>query len=120
MLATAIDQIEYITDLLDLEQIQKRISAYIQARNDKRVPVISAGIKEVAALVLYHAFINGELARPMAYELCGMPNRSARRLLAQLKDEGLLGETSPRSPLRWMIPEHAEPWYFPQLVPGQP
>lgn len=119
MLVTAIDQIEYISRLLELGQLQKRISAYIQARNDNRVPAISGGIKEVAALVLYHAFINGELERPMAYELSGMPDRSARRLFAQLKDEGLLTETSPRSPLRWAIPEHAEPWYFPQLVPGQ-
>lgn len=118
MLITAIDQIEYMSGLLELGQLQKRISAYIQARNDNRVPAISGGIKEVAALVLYHAFINGELERPMAYELSGMPDRSARRLFAQLKDEGLLTETSPRSPLRWAIPEHAEPWYFPQLVPG--
>ncbi len=119
MFKTAIDQVEYITGLLELGQMQKRISAYIQARNDDRVPTISAGIKEVAALVLYHSYVNGELERPRAYELCGMPERSARRLLAQLKDEGLLSETSPRAPLRWAIPEHAEPWYFPQLVPGQ-
>ena len=118
MLVIAIDQIEYISGLLELGQLQKRISAYIQARNDNRVPAISGGIKEVAALVLYHAFTKGELERPMAYELSGMPDRSARRLFAQLKDEGLLTEISPRAPLRWAIPEHAEPWYFPQLVPG--
>ena len=119
MLVAAIDQVKYITGLLELGQMQKRTSRYIQARNDYRVPVISAEIKEVASLVLYHAFINGELERQMAYELCGMPDRSARRLLAQLKDEGLLTETSSRSPFKWAIPEHAEPWYFPQLVPGQ-
>ena len=119
MLAAAIDQIEYATRLLELGQIQKRISRYIQARNDNRVPAISAGIKEAASLVLYQAFIHGELERHMAYELCGMPDRSARRLLAQLKEEGLLTETSSRAPLRWSIPEHAEPWYFPELVPGQ-
>jgi hypothetical protein len=46
------------------------------------------------------------------------PQRTARRLLGQLKSEGLLSDTSSRSPLRWEIPEHAEPWYFPELVPG--
>ena len=94
MLGTTIDQVEYITGLLELGQMQKRIAKYIQARNDNRVPAISAEIKEVASLVLYHAFINGELERRMAYELCGMPARSARRLLSQLKEEGLLTETS--------------------------
>jgi hypothetical protein len=30
---------------------------------------------------------------------------------------GLLSETSSRSPLKWEIPGHAEPFYFPQLAP---
>jgi len=118
MLKTAIDQIEYINGLLSLDKMQKRIASYIQARNDDRVPGISGGINSVASLILYHAFINGELERSMAYDLCSMPERSARRLIMQLKSEGLLTETSSRSPLRWEIPEHAEPWYFPDLVPG--
>jgi hypothetical protein len=46
-----------------------------------------------------------------------MPDRSARRLLSQLKADGLLSETSSKSPLRWEIPEHAEAWYFPELAP---
>ena len=118
MLKTAIDQIEYIYGLLSLEKMKKRITSYIQARNDDRVPGISGGINSVASLILYHAFITGELERSMAYDLCSMPDRSARRLIMQLEDEGLLTEPSSRSPLRWQIPEHAEPWYFPDLVPG--
>jgi len=118
MLRTALDQIDYISALLRLEKMQTRIRTYIQARNDDRVPGVSGKINEVAALILYHAFVNGELERTMAYELCAMPGRSARRLIQQLKDEGLLTEISSRSPLRWAIPEHAEPWYFSELVPG--
>jgi hypothetical protein len=68
--------------------------------------------------VLFTAFIHGELDRAQALELCAAPERTARRLLGQLKSEGLLSDTSSRSPLRWEIPEHAEPWYFPELVPG--
>lgn len=117
MLRTALDQIEYISALLRLDKMQTRIKSYIQARNDDRVPGISGKLNEVSALILYHAFINGELERAMAYELCAMPDRSARRVIQQLKDDGLLTETSSRSPLRWAIPEHAEPWYFPELVP---
>jgi len=67
--------------------------------------------------LIFSAFIFGDLKRSEAIELCGMPERSARRLLSQLKAEGLLSETSSRSPLRWEIPEHAEAWYFPNLAP---
>ena len=61
--------------------------------------------------------MQGEIERAQALELCALPERSARRLLSQLKKEGLLSETSSRSPLRWEIPEHAEAWYFPELAP---
>jgi len=117
MLNTASDQVNYIDELLVLDYMQQRIHHYIQARNDGRVLGLGA-IKEVAGLVLYNAFINGKLNRALALELCAMPERSARRLLAQMKEEGLLSEESSRSSLSWEIPQHAEPWYFPQLSPG--
>ncbi len=117
MLDTAIDQVSYISDLLNLAQLRKRIDSYVQARNDFRVLGVNRELKSAASLVLYSAFIQGELTRSQAIELCAMPERSARRLLSQLKKEGLLSETSSKSPLRWEIPEHAEPWYFPDLAP---
>lgn len=116
MLDTALDQVDYIAKLLNLESMQQRIRSYIQARNDGRIQGMGK-IKDIAALLLYNAFVAGSLKRATAIELTGMSERSARRLIAQLKQEGLLADTSSRSPLYWQIPEHAEPWYFPQLAP---
>lgn len=116
MLNTAIDQVTEVSDLLDLTQIRKRIDAYVVARNENRVAGFSESLKSNASLILYSAFQQGEIERAHALELCSMPDRSARRLLSQLKNDGLLSETSNKSPLRWEIPEHAEPWYFPGLT----
>lgn len=116
MLDTALDQVAYMSGLLDLSALRQRIDSYVQARNDRRVPGMSEPLKGNAALVLYTAFVHGELERAQALELCAMPDRSARRLLSQLKNEGLLSEGSSKSPLRWEIPEHVEAWYFPQLT----
>lgn len=117
MLDSAIDQVTYISDLLELTKIRQRIESYVTARNDDRVAGISGQLKSTASLILFTAFQQGEIERAQALELCAMPDRSARRLLSQLKSEGLLSETSSKSPLRWEIPEHAEPWYFPHLNP---
>lgn len=116
MLNTAIDQVTYISELLDLVQMRKRIDSYIAARSDGRVMGISESLKNSASLILFSAFQQGEIERSHALELCAMPDRSARRLLSQLKSDGLLSETSSKSPLRWEIPEHAEPWYFPGVT----
>lgn len=117
MLETALDQVQYIQSLLKLDGLYGRIEKYIQARNDGRVLEMGA-IKPVAAPILYNAFLQGKLKRSLAIELCAMPERSARRVLRQLIDEGLLSETSSRSDLAWEIPDHVEPWYFPELAPG--
>lgn len=117
MLDAAIDQVTYISDLLELSKMRQRIESYIAARNDDRVAGICGQLKSTASLILFTAFQQGEIERAQALELCVMPDRSARRLLSQLKSEGLLSETSSKSPLRWEIPEHAEPWYFPNLNP---
>lgn len=118
VLDTALDQANYMSDLLALEKLRERIDRYVVARNDKRVPGVDAELKSTAGLVLFNAFIQGSLDRKQAIALTGMHERSARRLLNQMKQDGLLSETSTRSPLKWEIPEHAEPWYFPQLAPG--
>jgi Fic family protein len=117
MLDSAIDQVTYIRYLLELGKMRQRIESYVTARNDDRVAGISGQLKSTASLILFTAFQQGEIERAQALELCAMPDRSARRLLSQLKSEGLLSETSSKSPLRWEIPEHAESWYFPNLNP---
>ena len=117
MMDNAIDQVRYISELLDLSSMRQRIDSYVRARNDSRVVGVSGSLKSIASLILFTAYQQGEIDRSQALELCAMPERSARRLLSQLKSEGLLSETSSKSPLRWEIPEHVEPWYFPNLTP---
>ena len=116
MLDMALDQVGYMEGLLQLKTMKKRITSYVQARNDHRVQNYGE-INPIAAQVLYHAFVEGSIGRGQATTLTNMPERSGRRVITQLREEGLLGEVSPKSELTWEIPEHAEPWYFPQLTP---
>ncbi len=99
--------------------MQKRIRSYVQARNEGRISGVDGALKPEASQILFQAFIQGAIERSTALEMTGASeSRTARRLIKQLKDDGLLSETSSRSPLKWEIPEHAEPYYFPQLAPG--
>lgn len=121
LLDTALDQMAYIEDLLSLSQMRERIDGYVAARRDQRaardLPSFNEREAKAAGRLLMAAFSEGLLPRTLALSLCDMPERSASRLLSRLRDEGLLSQTSSKSPLRWEIPEHAEPWYFPQLTP---
>lgn len=115
MLEQALDQVEYMTDLLDLNSIRQRINAYIKARNEGLIDGGTGTLKPTASTVLFNTFITGEMERGEALEAMAMPERSARRQISLMREEGLLVSDSKSAPLRWAIPEHAEPWLFPDL-----
>ena len=118
MVDTAIDQVDYVGSLLDLKGMQQRIENYVNARRDGRIVACPDPLKPEASLILFQAFIQGSVERAHALRLAGGrdgKDRTARRALHQLKADGLLSERNNRSPLKWEIPEHAEPFYFPNL-----
>ena len=115
MLKTAIDQVRYMDGLLDLYSMGERIQHYINDRNRGLIKGIGK-IKPEAVRLLEKAFIYGEFQRKDMEKISGLGNSVTRKLVQQLKKEGLLTETSSRSPLRWAIPSHAERYYLPELV----
>jgi Fic family protein len=116
MFDVAIDQVEFMDDLLQLKGMATRIQSYVRARNDGLIPSM-AKLKPEAARLLDQAFRFGEFPRAEMESVSGLGLSVTRKLVKQLKDEGLLTETSSRSPLRFAIPMHAEPYYLPNLAP---
>ncbi|MCP5169559.1 MAG: Fic family protein [Hahellaceae bacterium] len=116
MIKTAIDQVDYMTDVLDLQGMEKRIRAYVDDRGKGLIRGMG-NLRPEAAKLLERAFLLGEFPRSEMEEISGLGLATARKLVQQLKEEGLLTETSSRSPLRWAIPEHAERYYLPELSP---
>ena len=116
MIATAIDQVEYMTDTLDLQGMEKRIRAYVEDRGRDLIKGMGH-LRPEASKLLERAFLLGEFPRSEVAEVSGLNLATARKLVQQLKEDGLLTETSSRSPLRWAIPEHAERYYLPELSP---
>lgn len=115
MIKVAIDQVEYMEELLDLKPMVKRIKSYVDDRN-KGLVLGLKNIRPEAARLLEKAFMYGEFERSDMEEISGLGLSVTRKLVQQLKEDGLLTETSSRSPLRWAIPDHAERYYFPELT----
>lgn len=59
----------------------------------------------------------GEFARGKAPGLTGLKERTARDLLRQLTDEGLMVSDIPKGPVRLGIPTATLPFWFPALAP---
>lgn len=110
-LERAIDQIEFMSDLLEPEVLLRRIEHHIDEEvRAKRLP-------RGSFMVLREAAISGEVERGRIPSLTGYEERAARMVTAALVDRGMLISTSSRAPLRLGFPVDVAERWFPRLYP---
>lgn len=110
-LKTAIDQIDFMSVLLDLDGMQKRIQAVVDRQ-------VSFGeLKPEAAYLLRDLFLRGQIARGEIPNIVGMPERSARRVVSSLLEKGCLVSGSEKGPVMLGFPASMVGYYFPRLYP---
>ena len=110
-LETAIDQVEFMNSLLDLDLMQERIR-FVAERW-----VAEKHAAKVIPDLLRDVFLRGEVQRGEAARILQKPERTARRFLGTLLEEGLLVSTAPGAPIRIGFPAALVGYYFPRLYP---
>ncbi|HVH46323.1 MAG TPA: Fic family protein [Labilithrix sp.] len=110
-LDTALDQIRFMREVLDLDGVQERVLRFAE---------LAAGRGEVrieAGFLLRDVVLRGEIARGEAARITGLGTRSAQALVAELVRKRLLVSETPKGPLRLGLPPSAVAYYFPRLYP---
>ncbi|MBU0480150.1 MAG: Fic family protein [Proteobacteria bacterium] len=110
-LRMALDQIEYMTALLELDGMLKRIEGYVTRQ------VHLGELQAESFFLLREAFLRGEIPRGEAARITGKPERSARRVLKDLLNKSLLVSDSEKGPVRLAFPTKVAAYYFPLLYP---
>lgn len=105
-LKTCLDQITYMTDLFELGQLLKRIERHV---------ALSDGLAPESSWLLQEALVRGEFERGEAERITRMPERSARRVLRDLIDAGLLASETPKGPVSLRFPADTLDTLFPRL-----
>jgi Fic family protein len=114
-LETCMDQITFMGNLLDIDGMLDRLRGYIELRNQKMIPGLLP-IKSEAFFLLREAFLTGEFARGEAARITGLGERTARKVLRQLTDEGLLVSDTPKAPVRLAFSAVTSTYWFPDLI----
>lgn len=110
-LKIAIDQIDFMAGLLDLDGMQKRIQAIVDRK-------VSFGeLKPEAGRLLRDVFLRGEIPRGEIPSIIGMPERSARRVVSSLLEKNYLVSGSGKGPVMLGFPASMVGYYFPRLYP---
>jgi len=110
-LQTAFDQTKFMSDLLDFDSLQKRITGYVNRQ-------ASLGeLQPEAGYLLREALLRGEVPRGEAARITGRPERTARRILKDLLNKKLLCADTEKGAVRLSFPARAVGYYFPRLYP---
>lgn len=105
------DQVQYMADTLNLDEMKSRITALVHAEahgSKKR-------FRAEAILPLYHLFAAGPATRGEFIQMTGLGERTGRQLLSDLVKSGLVESSSSHAPVRFAFPIFAQPILFPAL-----
>jgi len=108
-LKTALDQIQFMNELLELNGMLSRIDLFCRDQLKK--------IPKDSSRVLAEIYMRGELPRGSIAGLLGKSERSTRRVISELTKQGLLVSDTPKGPVRLGLTTHVLPYYFPKLYP---
>lgn len=107
-LRVCLDQVTFMGGLFELDGLSQRLRAYV-----RRAP----NLKPESSGLLEEALIRGEFERGEIARITGLPERSARRVLNDVIQLGLLASDTPKGKVSLRFPAHALEDLFPRLYP---
>ncbi|WP_245632291.1 hypothetical protein [Edaphobacter aggregans] len=107
-LKVCLDQVQFMSGLFDLNELKQRLRTFVER---------SSVLKPQAAAIMEEALMRGELERGEVARITGLPERTARRVLANVTELGLLASSTPKGPVALRFPECALEELFPRLYP---
>ena len=115
-LKTILDQIVFMTEVLDLENLSKRIERFIQ----RELVHLEGKDVERIARILKAALFEGEIERGQAAKILGLSATGARKIIQLALDEKLLETPSKKGHLSLCFSSKTTEDYFPKLFQDLP
>ena len=107
-LRVSLDQLQFMSGLFDLNTLATRLERLVAQRE---------ALKPESTAILTEVLVRGAVDRGEAPRITGLPERSARRVLTDLQEHGLLSSDTPKSAVSLRFPAADLDVLFPKLFP---
>jgi len=104
-LTVCIDQVKFMLELFEFDQLAKRLKIYTERQ----------GLRSEAFFILQRILLQGEMARGEAERVTGLKERSARMVLADLVRDGIVNSQTPKGPISLRFTSQSIDLLFPKL-----
>lgn len=88
-LLVSIDQVKFMGELFEFDQLAKRLKTYIERQS----------LRPEAFFILHRILLQGEMPRGEAERVTGLKERRARMVLADLLKDGIISSQPPEGPV---------------------
>jgi Fic family protein len=105
-LRVCLDQVNFMSGLFEINALAKRFNSYVAQKET---------LKPESSRLLEEALVRGQFERSEISRITGLPERTARRVLNDVMQEGLLASTTPKGPVSLRFPSDALETLFPRL-----
>ena len=109
------DQVSFMTQMLDLNGLKVRLAGLIYLRSHQ--PKNESLYRTEALLPLHHILAAGPLTRGEFVQITGLADRTGRKVLSKLIEDGLLKSDTAKGPVRIGFPLDSLFILFPNLYP---
>lgn len=118
-LDVCLDQVAFMSGMLALDRFRERLEELLRQLEARPWQIGSekSVIRPEVLPAVHYVALTGPLERSSFLAMAGLPQRTARRVLASLLDYGLLRSDSRLGPVRFGIPLKSLRWLFPRLWP---
>jgi Fic family protein len=107
-LKVCLDQVQFMSGLFNLNELKQRLRTLVER---------TSSLNPQAAALLEEALMRGEFERGEVTRITGLPERTARRVLADVTELGLLASATPKGPVSLRLPKSVLEELFPRLYP---
>ena len=104
-LRVCLDQVTFMSSLFELDTLARRLRTFVER----------GSLKPEAAHLLEEALFRGSFERGDARRITGLPERTARRILNDVVEAGLLASETPKGAVSLRFPTSVLDVLFPQL-----
>ena len=108
------DQVMFMTETLDLAALKERLAGLVLMRSQSSK---DSAYRSEAIVPLHHVLAVGPVSRGDFVQMTGLGERTGRKVLSKLVDDGLLQSDTPKGPVRIGFPLNFLHMLFPNLYP---
>ena len=110
-----LDQVQFMTQMLDLDGLRERITALIAVRSS--TPSTYPHYRKEVVLPLQHVLMCGPVSRGDFKQMTGLADRTAQQSIGQLLRDGVLKSKGPKGSVYMGFPLDTLNILFPNLYP---